>query len=68
MAQEIGLGVLPWSPLKIGALSGKYTRQNRKKMEEHRGAFAGETQPASTTTSEIGFRRSHRNSRPMCPQ
>src|ERR1700761_2384368 len=25
MAEEFGLGILPWSPLKMGALSGKYT-------------------------------------------
>ena len=42
MAQELGLGVLPWSPLKMGALSGKYTRANKQKMEGHRGAFVGE--------------------------
>jgi aryl-alcohol dehydrogenase-like predicted oxidoreductase len=28
MARELGLGVTPWSPLKSGVLSGKYTRQN----------------------------------------
>lgn len=28
MAQEMGLGVTPWSPLKGGLLSGKYTRSN----------------------------------------
>jgi aryl-alcohol dehydrogenase-like predicted oxidoreductase len=28
MAQELGLGVMPWSPLKNGWLSGKYTREN----------------------------------------
>lgn len=28
MAQELGLGVTPWSPLKSGILSGKYTRAN----------------------------------------
>ena len=26
MVQELGLGVMPWSPLKEGLLSGKYTR------------------------------------------
>jgi aryl-alcohol dehydrogenase-like predicted oxidoreductase len=31
MARELGLGVTPWSPLKYGILSGKYTRQNRPK-------------------------------------
>src|ERR1700733_14664503 len=28
MALEMGLGVTPWSPLRGGALSGKYTRDN----------------------------------------
>jgi aryl-alcohol dehydrogenase-like predicted oxidoreductase len=28
MAEELGLGVTPWSPLKSGILSGKYTRKN----------------------------------------
>ncbi|MDP9034241.1 MAG: aldo/keto reductase [Myxococcota bacterium] len=42
MAMELGLGVSPWSPLKMGALTGKYTRQNREKMQGHRAAFVGE--------------------------
>ena len=29
MALELGMGVTPWSPLKGGVLSGKYTRQNQ---------------------------------------
>ena len=28
MARELGLGVTPWSPLRGGVLSGKYTRAN----------------------------------------
>jgi aryl-alcohol dehydrogenase-like predicted oxidoreductase len=28
MALELGMGVTPWSPLKGGVLSGKYTRKN----------------------------------------
>ena len=28
MAQELGMGVTPWSPLKSGILSGKYNRKN----------------------------------------
>lgn len=28
MAQEMGLGILPWSPLAGGVLSGKYARQD----------------------------------------
>lgn len=42
-AQELGLGVLPWSPLRMGALSGKYTRENGGKMPGHR-AYVGDLQ------------------------
>ena len=38
MAKELGLGVTPWSPLKSGLLSGKYTRQTAK-SQQGRGAF-----------------------------
>ena len=41
MAQELGLGVTPWSPLKSGVLSGKYTRANAGKLAPDRGAWAG---------------------------
>nr|WP_236065313.1 aldo/keto reductase [Reticulibacter mediterranei] len=37
MAQELGLGVLPWGPLKGGILSGKYTRENHQTTPRHRG-------------------------------
>jgi aryl-alcohol dehydrogenase-like predicted oxidoreductase len=40
MAQELGLGVTPWSPLKSGVLSGKYTRQNHGQQKADRGAWA----------------------------
>ncbi len=36
-AQELGLGVTPWSPLKSGALSGKYTRENAGQQKGDRG-------------------------------
>ena len=39
MARELGLGVTPWSPLKCGALSGKYTRDNAGKVEGGRAGF-----------------------------
>lgn len=39
MAQELGLGITPWSPLKSGILSGKYTRQNAGQLKADRGAF-----------------------------
>ena len=39
MARELGLGVTPWSPLKSGALSGKYTRANHGEARRDRGMF-----------------------------
>ncbi len=39
MAREFGLGVTPWSPIKGGVLSGKYTRKNAGKVEAKRGAW-----------------------------
>jgi len=40
MALELGLGITPWSPLKSGVLSGKYTRQNAGQVKADRGPFA----------------------------
>jgi len=40
MALELGMGVTPWSPLKSGVLSGKYTRDKHGKHEAGRGAWA----------------------------
>jgi aryl-alcohol dehydrogenase-like predicted oxidoreductase len=39
MAGELGLGITPWSPLKSGALSGKYTRDNAGHAKRDRGDF-----------------------------
>src|ERR1700749_3620213 len=39
MALEHGLGVTPWSPLKSGILSGKYTRKNDGQVKAARGGF-----------------------------
>ena len=39
MAGEFGLGITPWSPLKSGALSGKYTRRNDGTHKPDRGAI-----------------------------
>lgn len=36
MAREMGLGVTPWSPLKGGILTGKYTREDIPKEGEGR--------------------------------
>jgi len=41
MALELGLGVTPWSPLRSGVLSGKYTRQNAKQAAPAREWAAG---------------------------
>ncbi len=38
-AQALGLGVTPWSPLKSGALSGKYTRANAGQAQSNRGVM-----------------------------
>jgi aryl-alcohol dehydrogenase-like predicted oxidoreductase len=39
MARELGLGITPWSPLKSGALSGKYTRANVGEVRRDRSSF-----------------------------
>ena len=41
MALELGLGITPWSPLKSGVLSGKYTRKNAGQLKSDRGFVAG---------------------------
>jgi aryl-alcohol dehydrogenase-like predicted oxidoreductase len=37
MARELGLGITPWSPLRGGVLSGKYTRENAATVKPDRG-------------------------------
>jgi aryl-alcohol dehydrogenase-like predicted oxidoreductase len=37
MAQELGIGVTPWSPLRGGVLTGKYTRHNADRIKPDRG-------------------------------
>jgi aryl-alcohol dehydrogenase-like predicted oxidoreductase len=45
LALELGMGVTPWSPLRSGILSGKYTRQNAGKVQPDRGVWvAGDLQ------------------------
>jgi len=41
MALELGLGITPWSPLKSGVLSGKYTRASADRVKTDRAAFMG---------------------------
>ncbi|MCU0963051.1 MAG: aldo/keto reductase [Pirellulaceae bacterium] len=40
MALELGMGVTPWSPLKNGLLTGKYTRETAGQHKEGRWEFA----------------------------
>jgi aryl-alcohol dehydrogenase-like predicted oxidoreductase len=50
MARELGLGITPWSPLKSGALSGKYTRANAGQIKGDRSAFLGSSLNERTYT------------------
>jgi aryl-alcohol dehydrogenase-like predicted oxidoreductase len=40
IALELGVGITPWSPLKSGMLSGKYTRHNAGQIKSDRGFIA----------------------------
>jgi aryl-alcohol dehydrogenase-like predicted oxidoreductase len=54
MARELGLGVTPWSPLKGGLLSGKYTRGNAGKVTTKREwAAAGLNETAYAIIDEL---------------
>ncbi len=41
MAQAMGMGVLPWSPLKSGFLSGKYSSRTTGDVDTARAALVG---------------------------
>jgi aryl-alcohol dehydrogenase-like predicted oxidoreductase len=61
MALAFGLGITPWSPLKSGALSGKYTRKNAGEVKGDRGfmeSFVNEKAFAVVDALE-GIARSH---------
>lgn len=54
MARELGLGVVPWSPLAGGRLSGKYTRANAGTVTDGRAAFvAGRLSARDYDTVEV---------------
>jgi aryl-alcohol dehydrogenase-like predicted oxidoreductase len=38
-ALELGMGITPWSPLRSGVLTGKYTRENSATAAPSRGTF-----------------------------
>ena len=42
MAEALGIGVLPWSPLRGGQLSGKYVRNNGTPADSRRTRLSGE--------------------------
>jgi aryl-alcohol dehydrogenase-like predicted oxidoreductase len=46
MAQAMGMGVMPWGPLKSGFLSGKYSSTATGPADTARAAFAGVPGPA----------------------
>ena len=64
MAHEFGLGITPWSPLKSGMLSGKYTRGNAGQIKPDRAfiadAFLTEKTYAIVDQLEI-IAKSHRS-------
>ncbi len=50
MAQEMGLGLVPWSPLANGLLTGKYSREELKPSSDVASGF-GETRKQLITTN-----------------
>ncbi|MDB5584926.1 MAG: L-fuco-beta-pyranose dehydrogenase [Bradyrhizobium sp.] len=57
MASELGLGIAPWSPLKTGALSGKYTRKNDGEVTPDRGAMVPIGEKTYALIDELGSHR-----------
>jgi aryl-alcohol dehydrogenase-like predicted oxidoreductase len=53
MASELGLGITPWSPLKGGALSGKYTRNNDGHLKADRGALVSLSEKTYALVDEL---------------
>ena len=51
MARELGMGVTPWSPLKGGVLTGKYTREKHGQHEPGRGGWV--TSSLKDTTYDV---------------
>jgi aryl-alcohol dehydrogenase-like predicted oxidoreductase len=53
MAQELGLGVLPWGALKGGILSGKYTREKHQTTQRQRGTSIELTEKDYTIIDQL---------------
>jgi aryl-alcohol dehydrogenase-like predicted oxidoreductase len=52
LAQDTGMGLLPWSPLKNGYLSGKYRRDRATSADARRAAVLGRPSEAQFTVIE----------------
>jgi aryl-alcohol dehydrogenase-like predicted oxidoreductase len=50
MARELGMGVTPWSPLKSGILSGRYTRENAGQVRPEGRTWAASSLNEATYT------------------
>jgi len=48
MSRELGMGVIPWSPLKSGVLTGKYSRERHGQHEPERGPWVTSALHAET--------------------
>jgi aryl-alcohol dehydrogenase-like predicted oxidoreductase len=53
MALEMGMGVLPWSPLAGGVLSGKYSREDLTTAAPREGAAFGSRREINLSTGRL---------------
>ncbi|WP_406431821.1 aldo/keto reductase [Streptomyces sp. NBC_00631] len=53
LAQDAGMGLLPWSPLKNGFLSGKYRKGRPAPADAPRAAVIGQPSEAEFTVIEV---------------
>jgi aryl-alcohol dehydrogenase-like predicted oxidoreductase len=53
MAQQLGLGVMPWSPLRNGFLSGKFTRTGTGPVDALRTSLVGRPTEADYDVIEV---------------
>lgn len=53
MANELGIGLMPWSPLKQGVLSGKYTRENKGQKQSNRAVVKPERSEKEYTIIDL---------------
>lgn len=53
MAQQLGLGVMPWSPLRNGFLSGKFSRRRSGPVDARRTTLVGEPTEAEHEVIDV---------------